>query len=89
VPQLQSLSRSGAVGRAPLRRVGRARFRNDLVQVGATLKPKRWTIMPKGDGIAATVAPSVRTWSEYQGALKALNRSAARWQLLPTHELEA
>jgi len=31
----------------------------------------------------------VRTWSEYQGALKALNRSAARWQLLPTHELEA
>jgi len=89
VPQLQSLSRSGAVGRAPLRRVGRARFRNDLVQVGATLKPKRWTIMPKGDGTAATVAPSVRTWSEYQGALKALNRSAARWQLLPTHELEA
>jgi len=89
VPQLQSLSRSGAVGRAPLRRVGRARFRNDLVQAGATLKPKRWTIMPKGDGIAATVAPSVRTWSEYQGALKALNRSAARWQLLPTHELEA
>lgn len=89
VPQLQSLSRSGAVGRAPLRRVGRARFRNDLVQAGATLKPKRWTIMPKGDGTAATVAPSVRTWSEYQGALKALNRSAARWQLLPTHELEA
>jgi len=89
VPQLQSLSRSGAVGRAPLRRVGRARFRNDLVQAGATLKPKGWTIMPKGDGTAATVAPSVRTWSEYQGALKALNRSAARWQLLPTHELEA
>ena len=89
VPQLQSLSRSGAVGRAPLRRVGRARFRNDSVQAGATLKPKRWTIMPKGDGTAATVAPSVRTWSEYQGALKALNRSAARWQLLPTHELEA
>jgi hypothetical protein len=32
--------------------------------------------------------PGVRTFSEYQGALKFLNRGAARWQLVPAHELE-
>jgi hypothetical protein len=84
---LQSFSRSGAAARAPLRQVGRARFRNDLVKAGATLKPKNWTIMPKGDGPAATVTPGVRTWSEYQGALKAINRGGAHWQLLPSYEL--
>jgi hypothetical protein len=87
-PQLQSFSRSGSAARAPLRRVGRARFRNDLVKAGATLKPKHWTIMPKADGTAATVDPSVRTWSEYQAALKAVNRGGAHWQLLPTYELQ-
>jgi hypothetical protein len=86
--QLQVFSRSGSAARAPVRRVGRARFRNDSVEAGATLKPKRWTILPKGDGSAVTVDPSVRTWSEYQAALKTLNRSGAHWQLLPTHEIE-
>src|SRR5262249_20375599 len=45
--QLQSFSRSGAAARAPLRQVGRARFRNGSVKAGATLKPKTWTIIPK------------------------------------------
>jgi hypothetical protein len=87
--QLQSFSKSGAVARAPVRRVGRARFRNDAVVPGASLKPKHWTIMPDGDGDAATLDPKVRTWSEYNAALKTLNRAGARWQILPTYELEA
>ena len=85
--QLQSLSRSGAAARAPVRRVGRARFRNDAVAPAASLKPKRWTIMPNADGNAASVDPSVRTWSEYHAALKTLNRGGVRWQLLPTYEI--
>jgi hypothetical protein len=59
-----------------------------LVEAGATLKPKHWTITPKAEGTAAAVDPSVRTWSEYQAALKALNRGGAQWQLLPTYELQ-
>jgi hypothetical protein len=86
--QLHSFSRSGAAARAPVRRVGRARFRNDAVAAGASLKPKHWTIMPNGDGSAASVDPGVRTWSEYHAAVKSLNRASARWQLLPTHELQ-
>jgi hypothetical protein len=86
--QLQAFTRSGAAARAPVRRVGRARFRNDSVQGAASFTPRRWTIMPDGDGPAATVDPGVRTWSEYQAALKALNRAGARWQIVPTHEME-
>ena len=87
--QLTDFSRSGAAGRAPLRKVGRARFRNDAVQPAATLSPKRWTIMPNADGPAAPLDPSVRTWSEYQAALKTLNRGGARWQILPAYEIES
>jgi hypothetical protein len=87
--QLQTFTRSGAAARAPVRRVGRARFRNDAVEGAARFNPKRWTIMPNGDGPAATVDPSVRTWSEYHAVLKALNRGGARWHMVPTHEIEA
>jgi hypothetical protein len=86
--QLQTFTRSGAAARAPVRRVGRARFRNDAVEGAASFNPKRWTIMPNGDGPAATVDPGVHTWSEYQAALKALNRGGARWQIVPTHEID-
>jgi len=87
--QLQAFTRSGAAARAPVRRVGRARFRNDSVEAAASFTPKRWTIMPNGEGPAATVDPGVRTWSEYHAALKALNRGSARWQIVPAHEVEA
>jgi hypothetical protein len=86
--QLHRFSRSGAAARAPVRRVGRARFRNDAVPAAARLEPKHWTIMPNGDGSPASVDPSARTWSEYHAALKSLNRGRARWQLLPAHELQ-
>ena len=42
--------------------------------------------MPIGEGRPRTVDPGVRTWSEYQAALSALNRGGARWQLVPAHE---
>ena len=86
--QLQTFARSGAAARAPVRRVGRARFRNDSVEAGASFAPKEWTIVPTGDGPPAAVDPGVRTFSEYQAALTALNRGAARWQLVPAHEIE-
>src|SRR5262245_20328266 len=78
---------SGAAARAPVRRVGRARFRNDSVLGAASLAPSRWIIAPNGDGPAAAVDSDVRTWSDYHAVLNALSRSAARWQLVPAHEL--
>ena len=45
------LARSGAAGRAPVRHVGRARFRNDAVdRRPRALTPARWAIAPIGDG---------------------------------------
>ena len=85
--QLQAFTRSGAAARVPLRRTGRARFRNDAVEPAACSKATDWAIMPTGDGPPANVDPSVRTWSEYDAALKTLNRGGARWHLVPAHEL--
>jgi hypothetical protein len=88
VDHLQTFTRSGAAGRAPVRRVGRARFRNDAVTRAARFTDDQWAIVPKGDGPPATVDPAVRTYTDYQGVLKDLNRTGARWQLVPAHELE-
>jgi hypothetical protein len=89
VIHLQNFTRSGAAARAPVRRVGRARFRNDAVQGAARFAPVRWTIMPTDtDGPAATVEPSVRTFSEYQATVKVMNRAGARWQVVPKEEVE-
>jgi hypothetical protein len=86
--QLQTLAPSGAAGRAPVRRVGRARFRNDAVEPAAAFAAPEWVIVPKAGGPAATADSDARTWSEYQAALTTLNRAAARWQIVPAHELE-
>ena len=81
---LQTFARSGAAGRAPVRHVGRARFRNDAVTGAATLTPPRWAIAPTAETQATlTVDPEVSTWSEYQGVLKTANRARARWQIVP------
>jgi hypothetical protein len=88
VAQLQMFAKSGAAARAPVRRVGRARFRNESVTAGARFTEPQWTIEPNGDGPAPTVDASVRTFSEYQAALKDLNRGAARFHLVPTREVE-
>ncbi|HKE93515.1 MAG TPA: DUF6603 domain-containing protein [Povalibacter sp.] len=86
--QLQAFSRSGSVARAALRRVGRARFRNAAAPTPAAIQPRRWALIPRATGRAFSVAPEVRTWSDYQAALKSLNRSTAHWQLVPAHEME-
>jgi len=86
--RLKSLARSGAAGRARVRGTGRARFRNATAPGAVKLNPKKWSIVPRTEGTAASVAPNVRTWSEYQAVLKTLNRGRANWQLLPAHELQ-
>ena len=47
--QLQTFARSGAAGRAPVRHVGRARFRNDAVEGAAAFAPARWAIVPAAE----------------------------------------
>ena len=86
---LMAQTKSGAVARAPIRRAGQARFRQLDAPPAATLSSVRWTIMPLAEGAAASVAPGVRTWSEYRAALDTLNRGAATWQMVPAHELAA
>ena len=86
---LQVQRPSGAAARVPVRRVGRARFRNAAVTPAATLAAPRWRIVQVSDGTVAPVDPSVTTWSEYRAVLATLNRGGARWLMVPTHELEA
>jgi hypothetical protein len=86
---LQTLARSGAAARAPIRRTGRARFRNDAVQGAARFVPTRWSIAPLGEGPTAPSDPALRTFSEYQATVAAMNRGGARWQVVPADEVEA
>lgn len=80
---------SGAAARVPVRRVGRARFRNAAADPAARLPAPRWRIVRLSDGSPAAVDPSVRTWSEYRAALALLNRGGALWQMVPVYEVEA
>jgi hypothetical protein len=84
---LQAFAVSGAAGRAPVRRVGRVRFRNEQAEV-TSFAPTRWTIMPIAEGVAAAVDPDVRTFSEYQAVVNAMNRGGARWQVVPANEVD-
>jgi hypothetical protein len=84
---LPVFARSGAAARAPARRVGRARFRNESVAGAARLAAPDWAIAPIGEGAAASADPRLRTFSEFQAAVSALNRGGARWQVVPTHEV--
>jgi hypothetical protein len=79
---------SGAAARVPVRRLGRARFRNAAVTPAATLSALRWRIVQASDGALAAVDPNVTTWSDYHAALATLNRGGARWLMVPAHELE-
>jgi hypothetical protein len=88
VEQLRVFARSGAAARAPVRRVGRARFRNEGAEAAATLAPNRWTIQPIGEGPAPTVGSRVKTYVEYQAVVNVMNRGGARWQVVPASEVE-
>jgi len=67
--------------------VGRARFRNPTAGPAATVAPPRWRIVQVSDGAVAPLDPAITTWSDYRDALDTLNRSGARWQMVPVHEL--
>ena len=79
---------TGAAARAPLRRVGRARFRTPG-EPAVDLAAPSWAIAPLDGAPPLALAATVKTWSEYQGALATLNRAGARFQLVPARELAA
>jgi Family of unknown function (DUF6603) len=86
--QLAVHAATGAAARAPVRRVGRARFRTPG-QPAVELAAPAWAIAPLDGGPPVAVAATVKTWSEYQGALTNLNRAGASFQLVPATALAA
>jgi hypothetical protein len=78
---------TGAAARAPVRQVGRARFRTAVTRPAATVTAPAWTIVGTTDGAQAPVDPSIRTWSEQRAALDTLNRGDEAWTMVPAHEL--
>jgi len=78
---------TGAAAQAPIRQVGRARFRNLSLKPAATVTAPQWTIVRTSDGTPAPAASNLPTWSEQRAALNVLNRGGAEWTLVPTHEL--
>lgn len=87
VEALKAQRPSGAAARGPVRRTGRARFRNTAVAPAARLSSPQWRIVRLSDGATAVVDPAVKTWSDYRAALAAMNRGGARWQMVPAHEM--
>ena len=78
---------TGAAARAPVRQVGRARFRTAVTRPAATIAAPAWTIIGTNDGAKAPVDSSTRTWSEQRAALDTLNRGGDAWTMVPAHEL--
>ena len=78
----------GAAARAPVRRVGGARFRNAAVTPAATLVAPGWRTAPGGRRRGRRQgAAVVTTWSAVKASLATLNRGGARWLIVPVHEL--
>ncbi len=90
---LQAQQASGAAARAPVRNVGRARFRNTEVVPVAMLKTQGWRAAPLA-GLTPAIAgraaaAEVTTWSEGQARLADLDRRGDRWLIVPAYELTA
>ncbi len=81
-------SASGAAARAPLRRLGRGRFRS-AAPVAVSLARPSWAIVPLDGGTPVALDRSVKTWTDYRAALDALNRGGASFQLVPAREIAA
>jgi hypothetical protein len=81
-------SASGSAARAPVRRVGQARFRS-TTPAAVTLAAPSWAIVPLDGGAPVTVSPGVKTWTDYRAALDTLNRGGAGFQLVPATALAA
>src|SRR5262249_15448500 len=70
--QLSVHAATGAAARAPVRSVGRARFRTPGKPAVDIAEPT-WAIAPLDGGRPQAVAAAVKTFSEYHGALTTLN----------------
>ena len=81
-------SASGAAARAPVRRLGRARFRS-AAPVAVSLAQPSWAIVPLDAGTPVKLDPNLKTWTDYRAALDALNRGGASFQLVPATALAA
>lgn len=80
--------RFSAVGTAPIRVIGAARFRNLDRPAAVTLLTPRFVIASAADGVAPPTAKPA-TFAETLATLHRLNRGVAgetRWQILPMHE---
>jgi hypothetical protein len=86
--QLAVHALTGAAARAPVRRVGRARFRTPGAPA-VDLAAPAWAIAPLDGGPAVALAANIKTYTEYQSALTTLNRAGARFQLVPAADLAA
>jgi hypothetical protein len=81
-------SASGAAARAPLARLGRARFRN-AAPAAVSLAQPSWAIVPLDGGTPVALDPGVKTWTDYRAALDTLNRGGTEFQLVPATALAA
>jgi hypothetical protein len=81
-------SLSGAAARAPLRRLGRARFRS-AAPAAVSLEQPNWAIVPLDAGTPVALDPSIKTWTDYRAALATLNRGGAGFQLVPARDIAA
>jgi hypothetical protein len=80
--------RFSAVGMAPIRNLGTARFRNPDLKVAVTMRTEQFTIASVADGIAAPSAKPA-TFAETRAVLTKLNRGVtgeALWQAVPVRE---
>ena len=80
--------RFSAVGTAPIRKLGTARFRNPDFAVAVTMRTEQYTIASVADGIAAPSAKPA-TFAETRAVLTKLNRGVtgeAVWQAMPVRE---
>ncbi|HJY37140.1 MAG TPA: DUF6603 domain-containing protein [Steroidobacteraceae bacterium] len=80
--------RFSAVGTAPIRSIGVARFRNREVPAAVTMRTSQFVIASVADGIVPPTAKPA-TFAETQATLSRLNRGLAGeavWQILPVHE---
>jgi hypothetical protein len=80
---------TGAAARAPVRNVGRARFRNAAAAPAARIMTPGWRTAPAvGMTPAAARAPAVvTTWSACKASLAALDSGGERWLAVPVHEM--
>ncbi|HKS58237.1 MAG TPA: DUF6603 domain-containing protein [Steroidobacteraceae bacterium] len=80
--------RFSAVGIAPVRNIGAARFRNWGVAAAVTMRTNQFVVASVIDGIVSPTAKPA-TFAETQATLTRLNRGVAGdalWQILPMHE---